>query len=138
MKLRIQPYITLLALHYPVDDLLLEVNKDSEDAEAASNAFTGRPKHASVRRFRRMKPQPIFLAVHRHDDSVYFRRLEPEAFRLLEALQDGKGIHAAVSAAFRKSAMPPAERAESVRGWFELWAALRWFCRLAASSRSES
>ena len=131
MKLRLQPYITLLALHYPVDDLLLEVNKDSEDAEAASNAFTGRRKRASIRRFRRLKPQPIFLAVHRHDDSVYFRRLEPEAWRLLHALHDGKSISTAVGEAFRKSAMPSAERAETVREWFELWAALGWFCRPA-------
>jgi hypothetical protein len=129
MKLRIQPYITLLALQYPVDDLVLEVNKDSEDAEAASNAFTAGPKRASIRRFRRLKPQPIFLAVHRHDDSVYFRRLEPGAYRLLKALEDGKSITNAAGEAFRKSAMPAAERAETVREWFELWAALGWFCR---------
>jgi hypothetical protein len=129
MKLPVQPCITLLELHYPVDDLLLEVNKGSEDGEAASNAVSDRRKRASVRRFRALRPQPIFLAVHRHDDSVYFRRLEPEAYGLLAALRDGKSIAAAISAGFRRSAIPVAERAETVRGWFELWAALGWFCR---------
>ena len=132
MKLPIQPYITLLELHYPVDDLLLEVNKGSSDGEAASNAVSNRRKRASVRRFRALKPQPIFLAVHRNEDSVYFRRLEPEAFALLAALRDGKSIAAAVTAAFRKSSIAPAERAETVREWFELWSALGWFCRPAA------
>ncbi|HVN08496.1 MAG TPA: DNA-binding domain-containing protein [Patescibacteria group bacterium] len=136
MRLRLQPYITLLVLQYPVDDLVLEVNRDSEDAEAASNAFTGRRTRASVRRFRRLKPQPIFLAVHRNDDSVYFRRLEPEAFSLLAALRDGKSITGAIARAFRGSAMPPAERAETVREWFELWSALGWFCRPAARAPS--
>ena len=134
MKLRLQPYITLLELHYPVDDLVLEVNRDSEDAEAASNAVSGRRTRASVRRFRSLKPQPIFLAVHRSDDSVYFRRLESEAYGLLAALRDGKSISGAIASAFRGSVMPPAERAETVREWFELWSALGWFCRPVARS----
>lgn len=132
MKLTIQPHITLLELELPVDDLLLEVNKGSEDGEAASNAVAEQRKHASVRRFRALKPHPIFLAVHRHDDSVYFRRLEPEAYALLAALRDGKSISAAAAAAFRRSAIPIAERAETVREWFELWSALGWFCRPSA------
>lgn len=129
MKVPIQPYITLLELQFPVDDLLLEVNKGSEDGEAASNAVSDRRKRASVRRFRGLKPQPIFLAVHRSEDSVYFRRLESEAYALLSSLRDGKSIAAAVVSAFRKSAIPVAERAETVRQWFELWSALGWFCR---------
>jgi hypothetical protein len=136
MKLRIQPYIGLLALQYPVDDLLLEVNKETEDAEAASNAVAGGHKRASLRRFRSLRPQPIFLAVHRNDDSVYFRRIEPEAYGLLAALREGKSIRAAVTDAFRKSTMPSAERVETVRDWFELWAALGWFCRPLAASRA--
>lgn len=136
MKLRLQPYIGLLALQYPVDDLLFEVNKDAEDGEAASNAVAGGHKRASVRRFRNLRPQPIFLAVHRHDDSVYFRRLEPEAYGLLAALRNGKSIRAAVTEAFRRSAMPAAERVETVRDWFELWAAMGWFCRPLAASRA--
>jgi len=138
MKLRLQPHLGLLALHYPVDNLLLEVNKDTADGEAASNALAGAPKRVSLRRFRSLRPQPIFLAVHRQDDSVYFRRLEPEAFALLAALRDGKGVGAAVTRAFRRSAMPVAVRVETVRGWFELWAAMKWFCRPALASRART
>ena len=134
MKLPVQPYIALLELHYPVDDLLLEVNKGSADDEAASNAVSDRRKRVSARRFRALEPQPIFLAVHRNEDSVYFRRLEPEAYRLLAALRDGKSMAAAVAAAFRRSAIPVAERAETVREWFELWSALGWFCRPSTRS----
>jgi len=134
MKLRLQPYLSLLEFHYPVDELLLEVNEEAQDGEAASNAMSGRRKRASARRFRTLAPQPIFLAVHRHEESVYFRRLEPEAFRVLAALREGKNITSAVGAGFQPSAMPPGERAETVREWFELWAALGWFARPSTSA----
>ena len=44
LHLRLQPYIHLLDLHYPVDDLLLEVRSD-QDADFASNAFNEQHKH---------------------------------------------------------------------------------------------
>ena len=47
LRLRLQPYVQLLDLHYPVDDLLLEVRSD-EDTDFASNAFTERRKHKRV------------------------------------------------------------------------------------------
>ncbi|HUK52107.1 MAG TPA: DNA-binding domain-containing protein [Candidatus Binatia bacterium] len=132
MKLRLQPYLSLLAFEYPVDDLVLQVNEQARDEESASNAMSESRKQISARHFRVLKPHPVFLAVHRHDDSVYFRRLEPEAYRLLAALRKGKTITGAVGEAFTDSAMPVGERAETVRDWFELWAALGWFCRPAA------
>ena len=138
MRLRLQPYLSLLEFHYPVDDLVLRVNEQARDAEAASNAMSERPKRVSARRFRALKPQPIFLAVHRHDDSVYFRRLEPEAYRLLAALRAGKTITGAVAAAFQSSGMPAERRVEAVRDWFELWAALGWFCRPASTRAAAS
>src|SRR3984957_5702619 len=42
LRLRLQPYVSLLALRYPVDDLLLEVRKDSDNLDVASNAFNER------------------------------------------------------------------------------------------------
>jgi len=83
LRLQLQPYIHLLDLHYPVDDLLLEVKKDDEDTDFASNAFNERHKQKRVRAVARLKPSTIFLAVHRIDDSVYFRRLELEEFLIL-------------------------------------------------------
>jgi hypothetical protein len=136
LKLPLQPYIQLLDLRYPVDDLLLKVNEETEDDEVASNAVTERRTRAHVHRFRKLRPQPIFLAVHRHDDSVYFRRIEPEAYRLLDALRRRRTISQAVSEAFRDSRIPVAERAGTLRNWFELWAGLGWFCRPAARGRA--
>jgi hypothetical protein len=77
----------------------------------------------------KLKPSPIFLAVHRIDYSVYFRRIEPEEFAILSALRAGKPLGKAVGAGLRKTAIPLEQRATSVQQWFQNWAALGWFCQ---------
>jgi hypothetical protein len=129
LKLTLQPYLCLLDLHYPVDDLLLEVRKDEEDTDFASNAFTERRKRKRVRAVAKLEPSQIFLAVHRIENSVYFRRLERDEFAILSALRDGKSLGAAIESAFHKSALPAGKRAGKVQEWFATWAALGWFCR---------
>lgn len=129
LQLTLQPYLRLHSFKYPVDDLLLEVRKDDEDTDFASNAFAERQKRKRVRAVAKLKPAQIFLAVHRVDDSVYFRRLEPEEFAILAALRDGQTLGAAVELGFRKSAVPAEQRPVKVQEWFATWAALGWFCR---------
>jgi hypothetical protein len=129
LKLTIQPYVRLLSFRYPVDDLLLEVRKEDEDTDFASNTFTERKKRKRVRAVAKLKPAQIFLAVHRVDYSVYFRRIEQEEFLILTALRQGKSLGAAVASAFHKSAVPLEERPARVQGWFATWSALGWFCR---------
>jgi hypothetical protein len=128
MRLTLQPYVRLLSFRYPVDDLLLEVRKEDDDTDFASNTFTEHRKRKRVRTVAKLKPGQIFLAVHRVDYSVYFRRLEPEEFSILTALRDGKTLGAAVESAFRKSSVAPEERPAKVQNWFATWAALGWFC----------
>jgi hypothetical protein len=129
LRLQLQPYVQLLSFHYPVDDLLLAMRKEDEDKDFASNAFEERRKRKHVRAVAKLKPGAIFLVVHRIDNSVYFRRIEAEEFAVLAALRQGKTLEKAINAAFRKSAIPPDERAASVQQWFQNWATLGWFCR---------
>ncbi len=131
LKLTIQPYVQLLSFRYPVDDLLLEVRKEEDDTDFASNTFAEHRKRKRVRAVAKLKPAQIFLAVHRIDNSVYFRRLEPEEFDLLTALRQGKTLSAAVESAFRKSKVPMEERPVQVQTWFQTWSTLGWFCRPA-------
>lgn len=128
LRLKLQPYVQLLSLKYPVDDLLLEIRKE-EDSDFASNAFQERRKRKRVQAVARLKPAPIFLAVHRMDYSVYFRRIEPEEFVILSSLRAGKPLDKAIAAAFRRSAIPLERRAASVQQWFQTWARLGWFCQ---------
>jgi len=129
LKLKLQPYLRLLDLRYPVDDLLLEVRKEYEDTDFASNAFQERHKRKRVQAVAKLKPAKIFLAVHRVDDSVYFRRIDREEFVILSALREGKALGRAIETAFRGSGVPVEERSALVQQWFQNWAALGWFCR---------
>jgi hypothetical protein len=128
LRLRLQPHLQLLDLCYPVDDLLLGIRSD-EDTEFSSNAFTERRKRKKVLAVERLKPAPIFLAVHRLEDSVYFRRLDREEFVVLRELRAGKTVHRAVESALRKSAISADDRPGTVQHWFQTWAALGWFCQ---------
>jgi hypothetical protein len=136
LRLKLQPYVQLLSFHYPVDDLLLAVRKEDEDTDFASNAFQERRKRTRVQAVAKLKPGTIFLAVHRVDYSVYFRRIEPEEYAILSALREGKTIGKAIDAAFRKSSVAPEERAASVQQWFQNWSTLGWFCKLEKKAAS--
>jgi Putative DNA-binding domain len=129
LHLSIQPYVQLLELHYPVDDLLLDVKHGDDTPDFASNAVHERRKRSRVRAVAKLEPTQIFLAVHRLDFSVYFRRIEREEFALLCALRSGKTIEHAIALAFRKSSIPDAERGAFVQHSFQTWATLGWFCQ---------
>jgi hypothetical protein len=127
LRLRLQPYIRLLDLRYPVDNLLLEV-RDNGDTDFASNAFNERRKRRRVQAVARLEASRVFLAVHRLDLSVYFRRLEREEFIILSKLRNGETVNCAIESAFRESSITVADRPSHVRHWFHTWAALGWFC----------
>jgi hypothetical protein len=129
LRIALQPYIRLLESQYPVDDLRISVNAVSEDHGAASNAVLKSKERGVVRQFTRLKPERIFLAVHRLDFSVYYRRLSVEEFRLLEALRKGLSIGAAVETSLEGSPLPLEELRARLEAWFRTWAELGWLCR---------
>lgn len=130
LRLRLQPYIHLLDLRYPVDELLLEVRKDADELNVASNAFSERQKKKRVRQVAALKPAKIFLAVHRLDETVYFRRLEREEYAILAALASGKTLAKALDAAWIDSEILPEDRQSRVQKWFQTWSSLGWFCHI--------
>lgn len=146
LRLRLQPYIRLLDLHYPVDNLLLAVRRGPLP-EVASNAMEERQTRKKVSAVARLKPTPVYLAIHRIDNSVYFRRLEREEFAILKSLQSGRTLEQSIVAGFRsprahrspdrRSVVPRKrralveprieERAAQVSAWFQHWSSLGWF-----------
>jgi hypothetical protein len=118
LKLALQPHLSLLALRYPVDDFRLQA---TEDRGAASNAVGGYKRRSLARRFRRTRQQPVYLAVHRKECSVYYRRLKPVEFLVLQALRAGKSIDQSLE-------LCPEELSPKIEGWFAAWSALGWLC----------
>lgn len=127
----IQPYIRLLELAYPVDDLLLAIKDDpDQQSDAASNAGAYRRKqHPEVRKLERLNRERIYLAVHRKQYSVAFRRLSPEAFRMLRALGKGNSLGEALDIAMRGSRLRDGEITERVQEWFTEWSQSGWFSK---------
>jgi hypothetical protein len=128
LRVALQPYITLLELRYPLDDFVLAVKKrDSALRGEASNAVEANPENEGAARGRLPRPKKIYLAVHRHDDSLYYKRLEPPAFGILTDLRDGATVSRACASAVPDE--PIMQWALSLRGWFTVWTELGWFCK---------
>lgn len=128
LRLGFQPHLTFLACDYPVDDYILAVRRREEPRGEASNAMNERAKRKTARKLARPKPEKIWLAVHRSDYAVYYKRLAPEAYLICSALQKGFTLQAACERAFRRKKRDENFSA-TLQGWFAQWASFGWFCR---------
>ena len=127
-QFELQQYVRLLDLHYPVDEMLLTIRGEQRENDIVSNAVAGNSQRRHARKRSLPKPQKIFLAVHRAENSVYFKRLDAEAFGILCALRDGKRLSEAVEYVDWNSRSGE-QAAENLQAWFALWSSLGWFCK---------
>jgi hypothetical protein len=126
-RLALQPHLQLIALAFPVDDLVLELHKRQK--RQTSEAGIEREEEPSARvQLPRLRPRPTWLAAHRIDLSVYYRRLEREEFQMLSALRQGLALAPAIEAGFANSRIPAKRQAQKVQSWFGAWAELGWIC----------
>jgi hypothetical protein len=127
LRLRLQPHISLLQLHYELDRFLIQIKRAESRSGQASNAFQERPAHLRHRLKRQLRARTLFLAVHRYQETVYYKRLEPGQFHLLSVLQVNGTMAEACEAAFCAAAARH-DLGNRIKVWFETWAALGWFC----------
>jgi hypothetical protein len=127
-SLSLQPHIRLLELDFAVDNFIIAVHRRQVSSGVASNAMT-RVAGRRQKRLQYFSPAKTLLAVHRFDHSVYYKRLEPEAFRLLQSLQKNLPLGDALEDAFENSEISPRDQAERIQQWFSTWSELGWFCR---------
>jgi hypothetical protein len=136
-RLSLQPHLQLLELSYPVDTLVLAAKKGAPEAEIVSSAAT-RLEAKSRLKLPSMKRQRVWLAVHRYEDSVYYRRLRREAFLLLSSLHSGTTVSEAVGHAFEKAKLNVEQQAEILRESFAHASELGWFCSQPIEGESVS
>ncbi|MBV8436149.1 MAG: putative DNA-binding domain-containing protein [Silvibacterium sp.] len=127
--LHLQPYLRILELQYPVEDLLIALRSESGSGDASSNNASAARKTRRVRRVAALEPEHIFLAVHRHENSVYYKRLDREDYLLLKALLSGASLGNAIETAFVDSVIPEEDRGRWLQQIFTSWSALGWFTR---------
>jgi hypothetical protein len=136
-KLSLQPHLQLLELSYPVDSLVLAVKKHAPETEIVSSA-ANRRESQNRPKLPMMKGERVWLAVHRFDDSVYYRRIGRETFLLLSALRSGASVSEAVTLAFEKAKLSAEEQATVLRESFAHASELGWFCSPHAAYSSEA
>ncbi len=122
LRLGLQPYITLLKMSYPLDDFSIALKRQATALRGeASNAIEEHGgNEGSGNKLPLPKPQTVFVAVHRHDNDLYYKRLEPAAYKVLTALAAGQPLLRACSYA---------QTAEQAQRWFQNWTSLGWFCK---------
>jgi len=121
IRLRLQPYITLLALQYPLDDFLISLHRHTGLRGETSNAV-GHPRSGAASRTVTLpKRKPVLLAVHRYNNRVFYKRLRPAQYEVLLELKREVSLEDALQAITKPV------RAEQIRTWFADWSALGWF-----------
>lgn len=124
----LQPHLQLLSLRYPVDELILAVHRETSPSDMMSNAVSERKKSHKIR-LPRMRRSSVFLAVHRYENSVYYRRIDRAAFRLFAALQRGIALGMALEEAFVESVLSAEDQAANIQQYFAHASELGWFCK---------
>ena len=111
-----------------MDEFLVQIKHAERLRDEASNAMEARPAHLRRRLKGRLKAQTVYLAVHRHNDTVYYKRLEAGAFCVLSAFR-GKATIEEACVQLGAVEGDPADLGSKIKKWFESWAALGWLCR---------
>lgn len=126
-RLALQPHLQLLALSYPADDLVLAMHQRQrrETSEAGTRPEVDDEEEGAPLRLHK---RPTWLAVHRSDYSVYYKRLSQPEYRVLAGLRDELTLARALEAGFAGSRLSMATQLSRVREWFATWAQLGWIC----------
>jgi hypothetical protein len=85
----------------------------------------------------RLRKRATWLAVHRADLSLYYKRLTRPEYRTLCALRDGRTLREALEAGFSGARFAFDRQLHLVRSWFANWAQLGWICKSAEISPNQ-
>ncbi|HWT67219.1 MAG TPA: DNA-binding domain-containing protein [Terracidiphilus sp.] len=128
-RLSLQPHLRLLEINYAVDELVIGLHREAHNTEGEDRALTSKLPRAHKRR--------LFMAVHRADHTVYYRRLEREEFMILQELRRGEPLAKALDRGFIFSRHSARWQAGKVSEWFRHWAEMGWLCAPAVEGSGE-
>jgi hypothetical protein len=126
-RLALQPHLRLITLDYPADDLVLALH-DHEKRQTSEAGVKSSEMPTEPAKLPKLRRRPTWLASHRVDCSVYYRRLQREEFLTLAATRKGLSLVDALEAGFAESSMPESSRPKRIMEWFANWAELGWIC----------
>jgi hypothetical protein len=127
LRLDLQPYLSLLDLAYPLDDFTIAIHRRERVRANASNTTLEMAERPKLPRVRKPGPERVCIGVHRQENQLYYKRLDPVAFAILAALREGRSLAEACDAGAAR-AEPGSDLVTSIRQWFHDWARLGWLC----------
>jgi len=125
-RIRVQPHLRLLSLSYPVDEWLVKLNREEWRAEASNAVAAGGRRRRAAAGAPVLRRKNVCVVVHRHEFRPYFKRLDREAFVLLQELQKGRSFESAVQSALKIKRHSNVWWQNHLRQWFAEWSALGW------------
>ncbi len=126
-QLGLQPHVQLLALSYPADDFVLQMHQRQKRESSEAGTRTGDSAIHAVKRLRLSK-KATWLAIHRADDSLYYKPLTRPEYQTLAALRSGTTLPEALQAGFAGLRIAAPRQVALVQQWFTNWAELGWLC----------
>ena len=130
VRLALQPYMSVMELAYPLDEFLISVKKGSSAMRSeASNAMEEGRKSRRTRKIPLPRRKKIHLVVHRYRLSLYYKRIDHAAYAALTALRDGESLADACERAIEVETKASVDWGVRLKGWFEIWTRLGWFCK---------
>ena len=128
LKLRSSRTSPCCILHWALDDFTIALKRSAMRGEA-SNAVDA-PSEAPRKKVRIPKSSEIFVAVHRLNYDLYYKRLDRNAYLLLTHLQHGKTLAGAVAATIKDST-DSTEWTSNIQAWFTSWTQMGWLCKFS-------
>jgi hypothetical protein len=125
--LSLQPHLQLIALDFPVDDLVLNLHKHEKRQTSEAGVRHEDDEHAPAK-LPPLRRKPTWLAAHRVDFSVYYLGLKRGEFETLVAIRAGMPLAQAIEIGITSSRVPSSRRPQLVRQWFTNWSELGWIC----------
>ncbi len=126
-RLGLQPHLQLVALDFPVDDLVLNLHK-REKRQTSEAGVRHEDDEEAPAKLPPLRRRQTWLAAHRVDFSVYYLGLKRGEFETLAAIRSGMPLAQAIEIGITSSRVPSAKRPQLVREWFTNWSELGWIC----------
>jgi Putative DNA-binding domain len=125
--LALQPHLRLIALDFPVDDLVLHLHQ-KEKRQTTEAGVQNEEEAKPPAKLPVMRRKLTYLAAHRVDFSVYYLRIKQGEFQTLSAISAGLPLAEAIETGITSARVPSSRRPQLVREWFTAWAELGWIC----------
>jgi len=105
---------------------MVRLRQDDGSSDVSSNNASANRKVRPVRRVMQVSAEPVWLAVHRQNFTVYYKRLRLEEYQMLTALESGESLGEVFAAGFDRSSMNEDARPGFLQDCFQQWTTLRW------------